>query len=273
VVHGHLPRAELLCMLSRPKGGFCVSRHNAEKFWPDAPNLISRALSRLVVHESEACISISKAVLEFGLKSGELPNSDKVKLIHYGIKSNGTIIARKHGRQNLNLLCIARLEKQKDLQTLLYSIQVAKSKSPNVHLHILGEGSLRQDLQLLCEHLEIMPFVTFHGTVKNVDYFYDLADLFILPSLYEGFGLVYLEALANGLPVVTSRNSAALEIFGVDYIGLFDIGDYRELARLIVKMSNKNIQKKLLPEYRMILQRFNSQTMAKEINKVYELTF
>lgn len=273
VIHGHLPRAELLCMLSRPKNGFCVTRHNAEKFWPQAPNLISKALSRLVIHQSLACIAISEAVRNFGHNSGEFPNSGKMKLIHYGIKCRRDISLRQSKELNFNLLCIARLEVQKDLPTLLRAVQVVKSTGFTVHLHILGEGSLGAELRRMCNKLEISQVVTFHGKVKDVENFYEKADLFVLPSLYEGFGLVYLEALANGLPVATSRNSAAVEIFGEDYVGLFNIGDYQELAGLIVQMSTGKVPAKLARQYEFILQNFSSEQMVSALEELYDSVF
>ena len=272
VVHGHLPRAELLTMLSRPKNGFFVTRHNAEKFWPGAPNHISKALSRLVIRNSVSCIAISEAVLKFGKESGEFPNSAKVKLIHYGIKTKGTIIRRHSLNRQINLLCIARLEPQKDLPTLLRAVQLLKSRGLTVHLHILGEGSLRIFLEQLCGQLEVTPVVTFHGKVKDVDSFYAKADLFVLPSLYEGFGLVYLEALANGVPVITSRNFAALEIFGEKYVGLFNIGDFHELANLIARMILEGVPAKLADHYEIILENFSSEHMATALDNVYEVS-
>ena len=273
VIHGHLPRAELLCLFSNPKNGYCVTRHNAEKFWPGTPNIVSKTLSNLVIRNSKACVVISEAVRDFGKKSGEIPNSDKVKLVPYGIKSSRSPTRVESAGKVWNLLCISRLEFQKDLPTLLHSIQLIKARGFKVHLDILGEGSLEEDLKSLCNHLEIAPNVTFHGKIKDVELFYRRADLLVLPSLYEGFGLVYLESLMHGLPVVTSRNSAALEIFGQEYDGLFDIGNYHELSNVIVKMSDKIFTTKRARLYEHILQKYDSKQMAKALGEVYEFAF
>ena len=72
IVHAHLPRAELVALLTFTRFKFIASRHNAEPFFPGAPKIISNLLSRLVELRSERIIAISNAVRDFLVGRGEV---------------------------------------------------------------------------------------------------------------------------------------------------------------------------------------------------------
>lgn len=272
IIHAHLPRAELLCLSIRPLQGFFVSRHNAESFWPKGPKLLSRGLSRFVISRSLACIAISEAVLEFGLQSREFPRTNKIFLVHYGIRYKSNSLLRSKSLTSCKLLCVARLEKQKDIPTLIKSIALLANSNHDLTLQLVGAGSLEIELKSLSDRLGLSGAIFFRGKVDNVENLYDEADFLVLPSLYEGFGLVYLEAISRGLPVITSRNSAAIEIFGEDYPGFFDIGNSDELASIISEFQKYQDNSRFLQLYDSILKKFDSKIMVTELEKIYDDT-
>lgn len=115
----------------------------------------------------------------------------------------------------LRLLTVARLVPRKNLDTVAEA--VAECDIP-VEWSVVGSGSVRPELEAQCDELGINDRVTFHGHVPNRDVppVYRDHDVFILPSKHEGFGIVYLEALASGLPVIGATVGGQTDIITDD---------------------------------------------------------
>jgi glycosyltransferase involved in cell wall biosynthesis len=225
VVHAHLPRAELLCALALKPQRFIVTRHNSEAFFPKGPTKLSKLLSRFVLKRSFASISISKAVSNYLKNSGEMSGKQKNHVIYYGIKETSV-----SPRRNLEVVSgliqvgtVSRLVPQKNLPLLLGALKELNSQeSPGFSLTIVGSGPLKTELQSLSVNLGIEELVTWKGQLQEVLPFYRSLDIFVLPSDYEGFGLVLLEAMSQGIPVIARRISAIPEVMGEEHPGLVD---------------------------------------------------
>lgn len=106
------------------------------------------------------------------------------------------------------LLYVGRLAREKNLESLLRAAQAAVRVAPEVTLLLVGEGDEERSLRRLVARLEIASRVRFVGPVPHqaVSDWYRAADLFVFPSVSETQGLVVLEALAHGLPVLAVRS-------------------------------------------------------------------
>jgi GalNAc-alpha-(1->4)-GalNAc-alpha-(1->3)-diNAcBac-PP-undecaprenol alpha-1,4-N-acetyl-D-galactosaminyltransferase len=102
------------------------------------------------------------------------------------------------------LMAMGRLHPQKGFDLLLPAFAQIQSKYPEWHLTILGEGPMRAELEALRVRLGLIDRVHFLGSVKNVDAHLRQADLFVMPSRFEGFPMALCEAMACGLPVLTA---------------------------------------------------------------------
>ncbi len=109
------------------------------------------------------------------------------------------------------LIAVGRLELQKGFDYLLRALSALKNTSKNWGLTILGEGSQRENLELLCAQLKLVDRVFFAGTVKDVTAFLKQSDLFILSSRVEGFPLALCEAMACGVPVISTNCAASIQ--------------------------------------------------------------
>ena len=233
VVHAHLPRAELLCALALKPKSFIVTRHNSEAFFPKGPAKLSKLLSRFVLKRSFASISISKAVANHLKISGEMSVKQNNHVIYYGMTKTSV-----SSRSNLGVVSgqiqigtVSRLVPQKNLPLLLGAIQELNSQeSPKFNLTIVGSGPLKTDLQSLSADLGIEELVTWKGQLHDVLPFYRSLNVFVLPSDYEGFGLVLLEAMSQGIPVIARRISAIPEVMGEEHPGLVDSVSSIDLA-------------------------------------------
>jgi len=98
------------------------------------------------------------------------------------------------------ILTVCRLSFEKNIETLIKALK--KISNENVFLIIVGKGDQKRYLEELVKKLNLTKNVIFTGERTDVERFYSIADLFVLPSIYEGFGLVYLEAMASEIPCI-----------------------------------------------------------------------
>ncbi len=140
----------------------------------------------------------------------------------------------------------------------------------NVVLLIVGEGNLRINLELLVSKLGIEENVIFLGRRNDIPFLYKCFDLFVLSSVYEGLGLVLLEAMASNTPVIATNVGAIPEILGENGI-IIEPRNSELLAKTIFNYFNNiivnNIQKNY--DYNRIDNLFDRNLMLKKIDILY----
>lgn len=109
------------------------------------------------------------------------------------------------GFENI-VLFVGRLSREKNLPALLEAASMVVEEHPDTLFLIAGEGPEKPRLENLAEQLELEANVVFEGRVEHdrLPAYYQASDIFVLPSFHEGWGLVLVEALASGTPVVTT---------------------------------------------------------------------
>lgn len=133
------------------------------------------------------------------------------------------------------ILSVGRLTLAKDFKTLLYAFSKARKKKP-IRLIILGEGELRGSLESLIKELDLTEDVALPGFTGNPFAYMSHSDVFVLSSRWEGFGNVLVEAMACGVPVIsTDCPSGPSEILeGGKWGKLVPVGDADALSRAIL---------------------------------------
>ena len=135
------------------------------------------------------------------------------------------------------ILSIGRLVEQKGFDVLAQAIQMAKRQYPSIQADVLGEGPLRStlalsELNLLGRHDDVRPFL-------------QKADVFVLPTRWEGLGIVLLEAMAAGVPIITSDLPICREVCG-DAAIYVPVDQPKLLAEQIVALLQNQAQKETL---------------------------
>lgn len=151
------------------------------------------------------------------------------------------IVAREQARQILDIpptaLVIAnvgRLHPDKDQATLISTFAKALSKLPSTALLVIaGSGPLDAELRQLAEELGLTDRVRFLGQIPQARRLFAAFDLFVLTSDHEPFGMVLLEAMAAGVPVMAADCGGAPEVVGRQDL-LFGLRDTDRLAALLV---------------------------------------
>jgi glycosyltransferase involved in cell wall biosynthesis len=138
-----------------------------------------------------------------------------------------------------------------------------------------GKGWKYDDIFRNIEALNLQEDVIFTGYVPKEDLvkFYNLADLFVYPSLYEGFGLPPLEAMACGCPVITSNTSSLPEVVGDAGI-MVNPYDVNELVKVMYEvLTNEGLKKELSKKGLERAKLFDWKKTAEETWKAYEMVY
>jgi len=116
--------------------------------------------------------------------------------------------------ERFTVLCVCRFYPRKGLDTLLHAAAQLRHAIPRLEIRIVGNGPEYKRLQEICTELRLEEFVRWLGDVPlaRLAEEYNRAHVFCLPSLQEGFGIVFLEAMAAGKPIVAVRAAAVPEV-------------------------------------------------------------
>jgi len=269
VIHAHLPRAELLSALSIRD--FVFSRHNAEAFFPGAPRMISVALSRFVSTRAKLGIAISEAVRTFLYQSKEIGKHCDIPVVYYGIESAAKknqlspAVAGNHPK----IGTISRLVPQKDLRTLITAFSLMLSEFPKAELLIAGSGQLEIELKEFVKYLGVDSQTKWLGRMADTESFYLSINTFVLSSTYEGFGLVLLEAMNYGVPVVATNVSAIPEVIGFDNPLISDLSNPDSFADNIIKSLDDGNRKSILTYQSERIAEFSTDTLVQKLERLY----
>jgi len=233
MVHGDVYGAIAAGILRVP---FVSSRHNDDRYLLGPFRYVDRAFMR----RAKRLIAISDSVREFLIRAG-LPAA-KLQTIHYGLDELPTAPSEVTPEQagiaadSLLVLAIGRLIAQKDHETLLRAFVRVREQQPSARLVILGWGVLEEQTRALVEELELGDVVLLPGRVEPRAWL-ERADVFAHTSRWEGFGIVLLEAMLAGLPVVATRVSAVPEIVADRETGLLvEVGDAAAVAAALTDL-------------------------------------
>lgn len=146
----------------------------------------------------------------------------------------------------INILYVGRLEERKGLTHLMNAFKAAKQMCPNTRLIIVGSGPQKDELEKLVKSEEIED-VCFQGQVSSGDKpsYYARADIFCSPATHgESFGIVLLEAMATGVPVIAGDNPGYRTVVkGAEGL-LVNPADTQQFARYIVQLALSGIERK-----------------------------
>lgn len=206
---------------------------------------------------------------------------EKIKVIHLAADEqfkplDNDIVIEIKQKYNVNfpfILYVGTLEPRKNITTLIKAFYELKKKNLEHKLVIAGKkGWKYKEIFETINNLNLQNEVKFTGYVPDEDLpgLYNGADLFVYPSLYEGFGLPPLEAMACGIPVITSNTSSLPEVVGNAGI-MVDPLDVNKFAYSINEVLtngalNMELRKKGLERAKM----FSWEKCARETLKVYE---
>lgn len=191
---------------------------------------ISRFAHEWVARRIHAHVAISEAVRESMIDRQEVPPA-RITVVLNGISpvDPSTLLPAATVRQNLGLsaatpliVCMARLEREKNIETLIAAMPKVLAQVPDAQCVILGDGARFDALhaQIIASGAKVSSNVRLLGFRSDALSILAAADIFVLPSLAEPFGLAIVEAMALGKPVIATRAGGPREIVTHGQTGL-----------------------------------------------------
>lgn len=277
IVHTHLIHGDLFGTLAAGERVVVQSRHNDDKF---RRNIVIKLLTRSLASRAKTIIAISDSLANF-VRDVEGVTPSKITRIHYGLDPNEVIGKAKAGtlREEIKIKdspligAVGRLTEQKGFDYLLEAFARVRDNVKEAHLVIAGDGERRHALESKAQSLNIADAVHFLGWRDDVPSIMIDLDVLIVPSLWEGFGLVTLEAMALSKPIIASKVSALPEIISHDETGLLvSPADSAALADSILNLLRDPLKAKTMGQRgRARLEKeFTVQRMARQHVTVYK---
>lgn len=172
-------------------------------------------LEMISIWMNDKVIAISESVKK-SLKKYEFISENKILVLpnclDYKKFKNKTEREIIQNKKEIVIGTVGRLEKEKGIKYLLLAMKIILTRFPNARLEIIGDGSQFKELKEFSKKLGISNSVIFFGKFADVIPFYKKMDIFILPSILEGFGIVLLEAMAAEVPVIATDVDGIKEV-------------------------------------------------------------
>lgn len=242
--------------------------------------LPTRLLRNLIVKTPDHFIVISRYLEDFLLKMGI--KKEKISIIPNGVDiGKFKPVSDSLLRQNLNLgdnrviITISRLVGKNGISDLINAFTIIKDRISNVRLVIVGSGFLENDLREQVRKLDLERSILFLGQINHdkLPEYLSVADVFVRPSLSEGLGTAFLEAMACGVPIIGTSVGGIPDFLKNGYTGLFcNPGDPTDIAEKIIKILNDDELGHRLAENgrKLVEEKYNWEIVAEKFKKIYE---
>ena len=231
------------------------------------------------IREADLCVTVSDRVQEDVQQQYQI----QAPRVINGVNSHKFLTISQESKASLKqrlgltgtplYLTVGGVEPRKNSINLLSAFALIKKEIPNAQLAIAGGATLfdyqsyRDDFFELAKDLNFYPSesLILTGVLSQEDLccLYQLADVFVFPSLKEGWGLVILEAIASGLPIITSNHAPFTEFLALDQALLVDSQDPNAIADAMKKFLEPTLAQALIQRSQSILVNYTWEKSAK----------
>lgn len=270
LIHCHLFQAvkvSILAKLIRPKTKILYTVHDTNIY--NNFNKLDIYIQKVFV---EKIIAISNSVKEQIICFNK---TNDIEVIYNAIDMK-KFYTKKTKSNEIRIGCVARLIPNKKGQDILINaMKIVSQQYPDAKCYFAGttERDKEYNMKVLMDmanELKINKNIIFLGNVNDVPAFLSTLDIFVLPSRYEGFGIVILEAMASKVPVIASRLQGPKEIIKEDKYGeMFEVEDYNSLANIIMKNIKLDNTEKINKAYEYVKNEFDVSVINNRLNHVY----
>jgi glycosyltransferase involved in cell wall biosynthesis len=253
----------------------------------EAWNIQNPTLKRALKH-ADLILAVSNFTRDRLLKEQDL-DPDKVVILpntfdadHFKITSKPTNLVKRYGLNPNDpvILTVARFSKSeqyKGYDKILTVLPKVRQVIPNVHYVLVGQGDDKPRIEELISQLQLQECVTLTGYIPDdeLNEHYNLCDVFAMPSKGEGFGIVYLEALACGKPTLAGNQDGATEPLCQGELGvLVNPDDTEAIAQALIQILQRTYPNPLIYQPEMlrqkVIERFGFQSFQQTLGNYLE---
>ena len=176
----------------------------------------------------------------------------------------------KKKRKNFTFVNVGRLYEAKNQILLVKAFEKILEDQSDTDLFILGDGPLKEELETYLKEHKLTQHIFMEGNVENVEQYLAEADAFVLSSNYEGLPLVILEAMASGLPIVSTDVGGVKDVV-TDNGLLVEPHSIEKLASAMMQIkANAEMRKDFSERSKRNVMQFDSSIIAQEYIALYE---
>ena len=204
-----------------------------------------------LIDNADTIVTVSRRLKE-ELISLYNANGKKISIIYNAINREKFKGMKRNSNKEV-VLYVGRLSVQKGIDNLIKAFKIVSGKNDNALLYVIGEGPELSNLINLSINLDLSDKVIFLGRVPDgeMEMLYSIANVFVMPSVSEPFGIVALEAIASNVPTIVSSQSGVSEV--IRNTLTVDFWDTEQMADLIIGLldhseANKEITKNAYKE-------------------------
>lgn len=217
---------------------------------------------------------------------GVLSSEERANFIRAGVDENKVFVVKnpveavnsnsekKITKTPLQLLFAARFVPSKGLLTTIRACKILLEKDCDFILNCVGDGVVRAQAEKLTAELGLESVIKFHGFVaeSEIRKFYDKSDLLVLPTETEGFSMIIFNALAHGLPVITTQIRAAADYLSEPENVLWTQPKNPEnlAGKIIELLENKNLRREMGENNKKLAAKFTAENLAPEYLEIYQ---
>lgn len=204
-------------------------------------------------------------------------SSSKIKVIYNAVEENSNVNLIQHTKLTVGMA--GRINRWKGQKFFVDAAEIVHERLPEVIFQIagdvyIGEEYLKQELIEYIKSKKLEEKVVILGQIDNMGEFYKQLDIFVLPSIQpEPFGLVVIEAMGYGIPVIATNHGGPVEIIdeGIDGF-LVDFRDAQEMANRIIELINNSERRECMGKMgkKKRKEMFSIEVMVNSMEKVFE---
>lgn len=239
----------------------------------DNPNPHVYWIEKHGMEQADAVITVSnftknKVIQHYGI------NPNKIHVVHNAVEFNDNKFDKQEFKIKDNdkvVLFLGRITLQKGPEYFLYAAQKALEFEPNIKFVVAGSGDMERFMIEKAAELGIADKVLFTGFLRgpDIDRAYQMADLYIMPSVSEPFGITPLEAMRNNTPVIISKQSGVSEV--INHCLKVDFWDINQLVNKMLGVLRHKELHDCLKEYgAKEVRKFDWNIPAKKCMDIYE---
>lgn len=241
------------------------------------------------INESSICVANSNATKEDFELRYDAPKSWNCRVVHWGVDiqmfrpidysdpedmdNHLAIRARFEGgdQESKIILAVGRLAARKGYGSLIKGFSKLQKRIPTSRLVIVGRGHLKSRLLKQAKRLGVGDFVHIESGMSfpELAQLYRSANLVVYPSFYEGQGLIPLEAMSSGVPIVTVDHGPLPEMVDESVGALFKMGNTESMIGALERTLNEEGYQKGVQGRKRVIEKFNFDGNAEVFEKIY----